>query len=408
MVWIGPILIKTDLHGLEIAHLKRMKQAFLFLITCFCLSAFAQNGTGLIPAFGMGIGDNSIHQDSSFSSSATAILAGGENAKILSRSSKQHDDNSQKQLFYWYQIETASGKVGWVYGDGFAIPEQKKLLPINLQKFQNTTQDFGNGFSDMKMWFGVISGRDLGSSSNFMGSYYLETYLILTATNGKSLYVPLSGESFFGKTIVDHFEISEVNGNNQPEIIVQKTTQDIERNIASQWVDIYAIQGGSLTKVFGEALSGQNDIFQGDMHLEIDNGFIRTHRLALGQDKSIVKLVEETWYWNPTSKVYEIIYPQNTAVLPAKTNRSNISFRSTIQGGAQTFLSENTTTYIQGWEKTAGGIWKVKVLTKSGQLGYLYQNDLNQDFFAHNDWLVKQLKQEPSKGPLYDLVQIQK
>jgi len=174
-----------------------------------------------LPAYGLAVGNIAIHKDSSFTARADASLRAGQKAEILAVTQQEHEDNAQKQLFRWWKIKTPAGKVGWVFGDGFAILERRQNLPQGLRFLHDTRQNFGSGFDNCKLWFGVIAGQDLAAGSRFMGSNYLETYLILSNENDQSVFVPLSGESQFGRTMVDHLEIVETNGDEIPEILVQ-------------------------------------------------------------------------------------------------------------------------------------------------------------------------------------------
>lgn len=374
------------------------RQYFTLVIALLLLplAGFAQQ----LPAYGLAVGNIGIRADSSFTTRATEKLPAGQQAQIIGSTVREHEDNAQKQLFKWWKIKTLGGKTGWVYGDGFAVLEQKRHLPTGLRAYHLSKQNFGGSFDDCQLWFAVISGRDLAAGSNFMGSNYLETYLVLTNDNGQSIPIPLSGESQFGKTIVDHLEIVETNGDEVPEILVQKTSQGIERSEASQWVDLYAFQAGTLRKVFGESLSGRAGIFKGSMHLNIGNELIQSSFLK-AKASNVWQLHVETYYWNKRIKEFEVLYPAQPGLIAAQPKSAGLAMLDRPQGKILQRLNSSSQVYIQELN-TESTSW-ARVITDKGQVGYLRFDQLLLKNYPQEQWLVNQLNQKVSKGQLYSL-----
>lgn len=381
-----------------------IRQYFIVICLAFWLNPQFV-GAQAMPAYGLAIGDIRLYNDSTFSANSQHILRSGQRAAVIDATQLEHEDSAQKQLFKWWKVKSQAGKMGWVYGDGFAVVEQKENLPSGLQKYHLSPQKFGAGFEQAELWFAIIGGKDLAAGSNFMGSNYLETYLVLSNATDRSIFVPLSGESQFGKTMVDHLEIAEINGDALPEILIQKTSQGIERSEASQWVDIYAFQAGTLRKIFGESLNGQGRNFEGNMHLTLNKGLIQSAYLKNNPTTYAKQLFTETWYWNPRSKEFEVLYPAQVSLLSAKPKSVRTNLLTEPAGRVANVLLQSDQVFIQEWiRKGQGKIW-VKVMTNKGQQGYVNFDELRFTSFQQDAWLRNQLSNQTKEQPLYSLKQ---
>ncbi|NNE29872.1 MAG: SH3 domain-containing protein [Saprospiraceae bacterium] len=367
----------------------------LYLIAIAFLGITGLLGAQDTPPYGILVNNSQLHTDSSFSTATSTLAYAGEKVIILESTASWLEDDSQKQLFPWWKVQTSKGDEGWVFGDALAVRDNKENLPQGLHASHESQIDFGRGFETSELWFGVIAGSDMAAGLSILPKSYLETYLVITNPDDACIFLPLSGESTFGKTVVDFLDICETTGDDRPEIIVQKISKGIEDDESSTWIDVFSFQGGSFKKVFGEVLEGDS---RDDIHLDFSNGSIQSAMLKETEDTW--ELFSQTWFWNAGKKSFEILYPEKRSILKATSLRSSLHFTESPYGFLRGQIEKEEEFYIQGFQKKSGTLF-AQILTSLGKRGFVPYDQCQIKDFLHVSWLNQRLEEKSIKGPIF-------
>lgn len=246
--------------GVIIALFVGMIRIFTIIGFCGLLSLQAQSHE-LIFASKAATALNTItlFPDTSLTKHSNIVYPQGALFEVLGESYFEHEDASQNQKFKWFQVKTADGKIGWVFGDAIAVIMSDEDIDPAISSFHKKRFMFNNGFEKAVLWLAELKGRDNFHKQDYLNPLYKEYYLMVTNEKGQSVQINFAGESATGKSGLHHFQMTDLSGDKIPEFIFQKNNWPTGSEIENRDLLIYSFQAGTLLKVFEERLTLQYD-----------------------------------------------------------------------------------------------------------------------------------------------------
>lgn len=258
-----------------------MRYLFIFLWVVLCnfsvqASVFDKIRTQQV---GICLGVTSLHSDTALHTQTQIILKDGELVEILSSSKELHYDKDENQKFRWYKVKTEQGKEGWLFGDALAIATPTNKLDKIYSPFFQVKKSFNAGFTDAMIWFATIEGIELRGNQYLNDPYYIEQYLVVTNNFGKSSSLYLSGKGVEGVQQLKSIFIKDINGDDSPDFILEKSAFNEGSLSENRNVEIYQMSIRGFQKIFDEVTSLKLDKEQPSPAInkivELDNQLIR-------------------------------------------------------------------------------------------------------------------------------------
>ncbi len=247
-------------YGLIIALFVGMIRIFAIIILCGLLSLQAQSHELIFESkAATALNTVTLFSDTSLTKHSNIVYQQGALFEVLAESHLEHEDASQNQKFKWYQVKTADGKTGWVFGDAVAVIMAEQHIDPAISSYHKKRFMFNNGFEKAVMWIAELKGRDNFHDQDYLNPLYKEYYLMVTNEEGQSVQINFAGESATGKSGLHAFQMTDLSGDKIPEFIFQKNNWPTGSNIENRDLLIYSFQAGTLLKVFEERLTLQYD-----------------------------------------------------------------------------------------------------------------------------------------------------
>ena len=319
---------------------------FLFLITLLGFSPL--NGQALDIIFqnksATALNNLTLYPDSTFTKHSNIDFKAGELFEVLGSSHLEHEDMEQNQKYKWYYVKTATGQIGWVFGDAIAVILPDQYVEPALRSFHKKRFAFNNGFEKSVLWVASMEGRDNFHEKDYLNPLYKEFYLVLTNEQGRSVQINYAGESAIGKSELKHFQFYDVSGDKVPELIFQKSSFPTGLGFENRSLEIYSFQAGTLLQVFQEQMNlNYSDKMPAPSlfkYVEIDGPLIRVeyidyvkcHKYSLLYDKGKVshsrercmEFVTYTYKWDERISAYHTLYEESRSAPEAGIRKAGI------------------------------------------------------------------------------------
>ena len=399
-----------------------------FFYICFltiCLSSFAQaNDLILQSKSATALNNVILYPDTSFTKHSNISYGSGELFEILGQTYFEHEDDAQNQKFKWYKVRTKDNREGWIFGDGLAVIVPDDQLDPQLKSFHKRKVSFNSGFEHSMMWIASIQGRDNFHAQDFLNPPYKEFYIVITNQAGRSVHINYAGLSARGKNELRRFQLKDLTGDGISEFILQRTTYPVASHMEYRSLEIFAIQAGTISKIFEE----QMNLSYGDdspspalyKFIEIEEQSIRVayvdyvpnkkYSLAYKHDpisktqERCLEYVTYTYQWSERHKQYKLIYNESRTapIAGVKHHGVIIQEKPKLTGKYITAVSKtDRLKIIKHYEKVIleGGVKKIKpylyVLLPSGKAGYLPAKELGFIEMEHADLLNRYYQNPP-------------
>lgn len=266
---------------------------------------------------GICLGITALHSDTALHTQTQKILKDGELVEILSTSKELHFDKDENQKFRWYKVKTEQGNEGWLFGDALAVATPlAKLDKINTPFFQKK-QAFGAGFENAIIWFANIEGIELRGNQYLHDPFYIEQYIVVTNNFGKSASLYISGKGVEGVQQLKSFYIKDINGDETPDFILEKSAFNEGNLSENRNVEIYQMTTSGFQKIFDETTSLKINNEQPSPAIckitEIDNQLIRVSYIDFIECKNINPIESLVQHFCPTYVTYTYIWDNPTA-----------------------------------------------------------------------------------------------
>lgn len=295
---------------------------------------------------GICLGVTSLHSDTALHTQTQVVLKDGELVEILSTSKELHFDKDENQKFRWYKVKTENGNEGWLFGDALALTTPIENLDKCVVPFYQLNYSFGAGFEDAMIWFANIEGIELRGNQYLNDPFYIEQYLVVTNAFGKSVSLYLSGKGVEGIQQLKSFFIKDINGDEYPDFIVEKSAFNEGSLSENRNVEIYQIKTRGFQKTFDEVISLKLDKEQPspaiNKVIELDNQLIRVSYIdfIVCKDKENIKnLVQQ---FCPTYVTYTHIWDFNTGQFKILYGESRVPVNVFSKGNYRLLSSINS------------------------------------------------------------------
>ncbi len=286
-----------------------------------------------------------LYSDSTFSSNSIGFYKEGDLFKQIGTTKGFHEDDSQKQLFRWYQVEAIDGKRGWVFGDGVAVmladlKVSEAMASVYKRRFDFSRKGEENGFGNAIIWVGSVYGHDI-TNKRFVKPSYREEYLVLTNEKGKSLIEIINGNNLFGSTHLQKIEIEDTNEDEVPEIILQKISYSKKKYGNNLTADIFAVRQNELVKVFECDMHTSNQKAVPPLRYKFIN--IQPKKIKVeffeplpcptdeltnkGTTPNCLKHFTETYFWNEDNFAFEALNRPYRMPVKGVLKNDNVALR---------------------------------------------------------------------------------
>ncbi|MFK7809848.1 MAG: hypothetical protein AB8F74_18725 [Saprospiraceae bacterium] len=403
-----------------------MTRIITIITLCSFLSLHAQ-GHELIFASKAATALNTVtlFQDTSLTKHSNIVYQKGALFEVLGESHFEHEDAAQNQKFKWYNVKTADGKTGWVFGDAVAVILAENELDTAVSSFHKKRFMFNNGFEKAVVWIAALQGRDNFHQQDYLNPLYKEYYLVVTNEKGESVQINFAGESATGKSSLHKMQMTDLTGDKIPEFIFQKNNWPTGSEIENRDLLIYSFQAGTLVKVFEERLTLQYDAKLTSPALyksiEIEGSGIRveyidylscdeyeqgleTDNRTTGSEKCM-EYVTYSFQWDDRSSSYYKIYEESRTPVSASMRFNGIFLKSapTLTGGNIRIIQRTeplkVVKHYETFRKT-GAEKKVMdnylyVVLPDGQQGYVSANKVVFSNTDHAEVLLEYYYQAP-------------
>lgn len=404
-----------------------MKNRYVFTALFLMLSCMAFSNTfDRIKSrkVAISLGRISLHSDTALHLQTNIVLEDGMLLDILQQSSLFHNDKDENQQFRWYKVRTGTNQIGWVFGDAIAVFSPKNaadtlLLAFSLKKW-NLSASFGASMS----WLASVEGKELKSSSDAARKVYREQYLVFSNQSGKSISLPLTISGAEGMQQLNSFEIRDITGDADPEIIIEKAISEIP-GFEVRNAEIYRFSRSGFQKIFEQPMtlfaSAQTLTPARYKIIQIERKLIRiswvdfrscqpgrfsteTER-ALQDKKKCVDYVTSTYGWDAATGMFTPIYAESRKPLKG-FSKGRFFLRTAALMNAEKRAKldpEDPITAIfvfsdfERSEEKDNPIW-LYVETNSGQSGYIPAFRIYFEETEHADILNDYFSNPPGKG----------
>ncbi|MFK8101676.1 MAG: hypothetical protein AB8G15_04100 [Saprospiraceae bacterium] len=383
-----------------------MVKFFLICLPAICLSFLAQaNDLILQSKSATALNNVILYTDTSFTQHSNISYQSGTLFEIIGQSYLEHEDDAQNQKFKWFKVRANDQQEGWIFGDGLAVIVPKDQVDPQLKKFHQQKVSFNSGFENSMMWVAAIQGRDNFHEQDFLNPPYKEFYLVITNPAGRSVHINYAGLSARGKNELRQFQLQDVTGDGISEFILQRATQPVASDLAYRSVEIFAIQAGTIAKIFSEEmnLNYGDDSPSPALHkfIEIEDQTIRVayidyvpnKKYSLPYDNDPISQTQErcleyvtyTYQWNERQKQYQMIYEVTRTAPIAGTKKHGVIIQDKPKLSGKYICPINKSDrlkVIKHFEKTVIAQGKKKtiaylyVLLPSGKAGYLPAHEI--------------------------------
>lgn len=402
-----------------------MVKIFLICLPAICLSFFAQaNDLILQSKSATALNNVILYADTSFTNHSSIAYQSGELFEVLGQSYLEHEDDAQNQKFRWYKVRAKDQREGWIFGDGLAVIVPDQQVDPQLQKFHKKQVSFSSGFESSTMWVASIQGRDNFHDQDFLNPPYKEFYLVVTNHAGRSVHINYAGLSARGKNELRQFHLQDLTGDGSAEFILQRATIPVASDLEYRSLDIFAIQAGTIAKIFSEEMN----LNYGDdspspalrKFIEIEDQSIRVayidyvanKKYSLPYDNDPISTTQErsleyvtyTYQWNERQKQYRLIYDETRTAPIAGTKSHGVIIQNKPKLSGKyiaPIAKTDRLKVIKHFEKTVLAQGKKKtiaylyVLLPSGQAGYLPAHEVGFIETEHAALLNKYYRNPP-------------
>ncbi|MEM8906930.1 MAG: hypothetical protein AAGD05_03710, partial [Bacteroidota bacterium] len=266
-----------------------------------------------------------------FTKPSDTFFKGGHLFEILGETVLEHADDAENQKFKWFHVRSSDGQQGWIYGDGLAVIVPDNEVKAKLQHLHKQRQVFNNGFEKAITWIASIKGRDNFHKQDYLNPPYEESYIVITNERGRSVHINVGGTNARGAYDLRQVELFDATGNQVSEVIIQTSSLPVGSTVENRNLEIYAFQGGTLSKVFEErmTLNYADDLPSPALfkHVEVAPKTIRVAYVHYPECKDLkIKLnpkvrsrkeercleyVTYTYLWDERNAQYKTLYEAN-------------------------------------------------------------------------------------------------
>lgn len=284
-----------------------------------------------------------LYGDSSYTKQTETTFTEGELLEVLGESSHEHLDNTQNQTFKWYKVKTASGVIGWIFGDNLAVVLPEYLVDAPLRPYYKKTAHFDNGFEKATVWVAGTDGHDVKDPKKpQLNPSYREFYLVVTNERGKCVVLNYANASETSKKDLQSIYFQDLTENKIDEIILETTSLPEGRNVEERSLEIYSFKAGTLSKIFEERLSLQweDDVPSPALSkfVEIEGStirvayldFVECEKYTLGLPTDVRSRTQErcmeyvtySFVWDKASRQFRELYKPSRRTVQATVNQS--------------------------------------------------------------------------------------
>ncbi|MCB0661445.1 MAG: hypothetical protein KDC24_01800 [Saprospiraceae bacterium] len=268
-----------------------------------------------------------LYSDSSFSGRTVAFYKEKSLFKVIRKTASFYEDDAQKQLFRWFQVETPDHRIGWIFGNDLAVMEQAYRVPKTLKGYYKREKYFPNHFGNAKIWVASMEGKDLLSDRKRLKPSYREEYLIFTNRDLISDFILITTYNLYGASSLKEIQLKDITGNGTRDLVVETEYFETGTTKANRDVEIYSFQQNQLEKIFEESISlemqGRKRSPCGFKHVSIQPQTIRVEYIDFtdcnkgsetiswqisSTQEYCVDFVTYTYTWNQDNQKFDLLY----------------------------------------------------------------------------------------------------
>lgn len=314
-----------------------------FFFGAACVNLYAQQDFSMwvqADLAGLTLENTAMYPDSSFFANPIGTVMAESMVRVRKRSRQMHDDDTQKQQFYWFEIETERGEKGWIFGDALAFSVPSHQLPPKARALHKSFQLLKEPLGRSQVWFAKVEGQDK-QDAGF--SNYAEYFLAFTQVEtGKTIFVIVGHQNQYSSSTFYDVTLEPVSDENFPDIIIHSVRSDadaqykefqIKKQQRLQWDNIYQTD---------DRLEDSEPPFTSkDFNLEPP--FLRTEYIRgsfknqwfaslpknLDPRTVFLRLGSKTEVYRPLNVQFETLYAQSETTLKGRAKK-NLSLRERI------------------------------------------------------------------------------
>ncbi len=196
-----------------------------------------------------------IFQDSSFASPSIHTLREGQLVEVLAKSGSLHEDKTQTQRFFWYQVKDQSHHIGWAMGDELAILNLAPSKFAGMNSLTGGPYSIGDGFEESVFYWGETSGKDDISSHFSKNNEYHENYLVFINPENETKFLPVGTQSERGNNTCIGLYFADLTKDGHQEIILYRSLTGKEMEEEVRKLEIYQLVDGDFQNIFDQRLN---------------------------------------------------------------------------------------------------------------------------------------------------------
>ena len=338
--------------------------------------------------------------DSSFAADTKGTLAKGQLVEILQHSQVLHEDKTQTQQFYWYQVKDQDQNRGWVQGAELALLHLNPAKYIGIEQLTGGAYNMGIGFDSSVFYWGEVIGKDDVSSHFSSDNVYRENYLVFVNPQNKVIYLPAGTQSERGDNICQGVYFADMTGDGYQEIVLYRSLTGKEMDEEVRLVEVYQLVENQFQLIFEQRLNISFasmipsparykfiDIQPDGIRIEYPQyascGATHFGEIIKNQEVTYQKCmswVTETFTWDKVSHRFNHFYQPSSLPLRAKTNQNGSFLREqpdirsesilTLQSGMRLKVLAHLEKIVTIKNKKVARIFFL-VKTNDGTIGYL-------------------------------------
>ncbi|MBL7815231.1 MAG: SH3 domain-containing protein [Saprospiraceae bacterium] len=357
-----------------------------------------------------------LFDDSSYTKQTETTFTEGELVEVIGETTQEHLDNTQNQTFKWYKVRTATGQIGWIFGDNLAVVLSEFSIDATLRPFYKKSARFDNGFEKATVWVAGTNGHDWKDPRYPQDNpSYKEFYLVVTNERGKSVVLNYANESETSKKNLQSLYFQDLTENKIDEIIIETASTPAGGTVEERILEVYSFKAGALSKIFEERLTllWEKDVPSPALSkfVEIEGStirmayldFIDCDKYAQGlptdsRSKTQERCIEYVTYsfvWDAATRQFKPLYQPTRRTVQAVVNQPTILTATPSVSAAQTayiqpndrlqIIKHYENIKIQNGVKTIESWFYVK--HPAGVLGYILAPKVSLKNIEHSSLL---------------------